>query len=315
MDHLLLIGIQNAAAASILALAVFGLTRLWRNPLLGRALWLLVLVKLVTPPLWEIPVDAAILGGAESPQRTAVDAAGGFAVAESVANIRATVPWFDDGVSTGPAPALPPEATMVTPAVKAADSVAHVVGSSSEPVMPAQAGIQEARTEPPALDSRLRGNDGGIQGAELGGTLLGGSLQRVSLSDFLSLFWLTGSGVVAVLTGGRLWTFSRRLRRYGTTDEGTTSFVEALAREVGLTRSPTVLVTEAAHPPLVWSWGRRPVVVLPRSLMRQLDEDEQRSVLIHELLHIKRGDHLVRLLEAAAMVLFLVAAGSVVGAT
>src|SRR5262245_14365659 len=42
--------------AAVLALAAVGIGRIWRRPALIHALWLLVLLKLVTPPCFRWPV-------------------------------------------------------------------------------------------------------------------------------------------------------------------------------------------------------------------------------------------------------------------
>src|SRR5690242_18040567 len=56
MSTLLLSGLSNAVLAALLALAVAALGRLCRRPALVHSLWLLVLLKLVTPPLLPLPV-------------------------------------------------------------------------------------------------------------------------------------------------------------------------------------------------------------------------------------------------------------------
>jgi bla regulator protein BlaR1 len=56
MDTFLDIGLANALAAALLALPAAAVTRLWRRPTLAHALWLLVLLKLLTPPLFFVPV-------------------------------------------------------------------------------------------------------------------------------------------------------------------------------------------------------------------------------------------------------------------
>src|SRR5690606_36856761 len=96
----------------------------------------------------------------------------------------------------------------------------------------------------------------------------------------------------------------RHLRRCSPASRADTETVESLARRIGLCRAPAVRISAATHPPLVWCLGWRPVLVLPRSLMQQLDGHEQTIVLAHELAHIRRGDHLVRVLEAAVITLF-----------
>jgi beta-lactamase regulating signal transducer with metallopeptidase domain len=56
MDTLLDVGLANALAATLLALLAAAVTRVWRRPALAHALWLLVLLKLLTPPLFFVPV-------------------------------------------------------------------------------------------------------------------------------------------------------------------------------------------------------------------------------------------------------------------
>jgi beta-lactamase regulating signal transducer with metallopeptidase domain len=57
MDMLLHVGLANAVLATGLALAAWAVGRLARRPALAHALWLLVLLKLITPPLLTVPVS------------------------------------------------------------------------------------------------------------------------------------------------------------------------------------------------------------------------------------------------------------------
>jgi len=56
VDDLLNIGLSNALAATLLALVALAVGSIYRRPALVHGLWLLVLLKLVTPPLVRIPV-------------------------------------------------------------------------------------------------------------------------------------------------------------------------------------------------------------------------------------------------------------------
>src|SRR5437667_428240 len=67
MGTLLEIGLSNAAVASVLALLAAAGARLVRRPALAHALWLLVLLKLLTPPLVTVPI--AWPGGSAEPIR------------------------------------------------------------------------------------------------------------------------------------------------------------------------------------------------------------------------------------------------------
>jgi beta-lactamase regulating signal transducer with metallopeptidase domain len=57
VSALLQIGLINAAVAILLACAVALIGRRVRQPALMHALWIIVLVKLVTPPIFEVPVE------------------------------------------------------------------------------------------------------------------------------------------------------------------------------------------------------------------------------------------------------------------
>ncbi len=54
MNDLLVLAAHNTVVALVLALFVFGLTRVWRNPPVVHVLWLLVLLKLVAPPVIRV---------------------------------------------------------------------------------------------------------------------------------------------------------------------------------------------------------------------------------------------------------------------
>ena len=54
MDTLLQVGLSNALLAGVLALAALAAGGLSRRPALAHALWLLVLLKLITPPFLPV---------------------------------------------------------------------------------------------------------------------------------------------------------------------------------------------------------------------------------------------------------------------
>ena len=56
MNELLHVTLSNAVAATVLAIVAVVLGRLCRRPALTHGLWLLVLLKLVTPPLVTIRI-------------------------------------------------------------------------------------------------------------------------------------------------------------------------------------------------------------------------------------------------------------------
>jgi bla regulator protein BlaR1 len=68
MNNLLETGLCNAAMATVLAVLAAGLCRIWRRPAFAHAVWLIVLLKLLTPPL--VPVPLPWFGDAGAPSAT-----------------------------------------------------------------------------------------------------------------------------------------------------------------------------------------------------------------------------------------------------
>src|SRR5438105_2422304 len=60
MAALLDLGVSNALMATVLALIAATVSSLGRRPALAHALWLLVLLKLVTPPLVLLPLNIEV---------------------------------------------------------------------------------------------------------------------------------------------------------------------------------------------------------------------------------------------------------------
>ena len=59
-NALLTLGLTNAALATLLAVAGWCFTRVWKNPHVASIVWLVVLLKLVTPPLIPLPVAVLV---------------------------------------------------------------------------------------------------------------------------------------------------------------------------------------------------------------------------------------------------------------
>src|SRR5712692_5030790 len=64
MRTLLEIGLANAVMATVLALLAAGVSLFCRRPAVRHVLWLLVLLKLITPPVMPVPVTCPAALGA-----------------------------------------------------------------------------------------------------------------------------------------------------------------------------------------------------------------------------------------------------------
>lgn len=231
MQTLIPLIIGNTAVAAALAMVAWICSRCGR-PALAHAVWLLVIVKLLTPPLWRFELPAA-------PQLRSAELA-------AVVPLRAVA-----RESQLPPPARP----------HAASQAASVPPSTSTP---AAEPIRSPAYSPMQL-------------------LAGG--------------WVAGSVCVLAIAAIRLVRFRRTLRDAKPPDDALLHDIRNLGLRLHLSRSPLVRVVNEPVSPMLWFIGGRPRLILPRRLLDRMDPKQRAGVIAHELAHLKRRDHWVRLLE------------------
>ena len=77
-----------------------------------------------------------------------------------------------------------------------------------------------------------------------------------------------------------------------------------IARRLNLKNMPEVRTTSAQLSPMVWWLGGKVRVVVPQTMLDQMQVDQWRWILAHEVAHVRRRDYLVRWLEWLARVCF-----------
>jgi bla regulator protein BlaR1 len=252
VETLLNLGLANALSATVLAILVAALARLLaRRPAVLHCLWFLVLLKLLTPPLFEIPLprhDAGVVAG--NPGAPGLEA---------------------------PAPARPrePEVFLVE---TLADFTPTTLTLTPAPWAP---GEQEAETA---------------------------SLAQVDwfpvLLPWLGLAWLSGTIATVALAALRIARFHRLLTVAQPACQELQAQTRELAARMGLKQTPRVFWIDARLTPMLWAVACRPRLIIPIELWKTLDEDQQSMLLVHELAHLKRGDHLLRLFELGITALY-----------
>src|SRR5262249_44818338 len=216
---------------------VFG--RLARRPALTHALGLLVLLKLVTPPL--VPLS---------------------------------LPW-PESAPHRPAPiAGTTPAASVSPAVLGGPSMADEPGPLAANVLP----VPPARPAAPAFCARC---------------------PHPALGA-----WLAGSLLWWGLAARRLRRFRRLLRPAVRAAAPVQERAGQLAARLGIPRCPPVLLVPAPVAPMLWAVFGSPRVLLPAALWERLADTQRDTLLVHELAHLRRGDHWVRRLELLALGLY-----------
>jgi len=115
-----------------------------------------------------------------------------------------------------------------------------------------------------------------------------------------------GCGSLRLLLGlSRSCLELRRVRRSSSPpgDDSLRLLLDDVCRELGVRRSPLVVISQRATMPFAAGFSR-PAVVLPERLIGAVNGEEMRDVLIHEVAHVLRGDHLIVFSQELARALY-----------
>ncbi len=110
--------------------------------------------------------------------------------------------------------------------------------------------------------------------------------------------------VVTFLLSRFISKFVQLFRFAGKEDRAVLGLVSELATEIGVARRVRVLLTRFAITPFSFGW-RRPVIVVPELICEKCSPGEIKMILRHELVHIRRNDFLVNVLQKLLRILFI----------
>ncbi len=288
---------SNAVMATALALIAWLVTQRTSRPALIYACWALVLIKLVTPPVWSIPVDWPMLADAEQRPAAAVPAVspGGDRSPDAVHSpdspaasdtARSSVGGTDIWLLV-PLELNGPDADM--PASFDPDGILEGSGSDSH--------------EAAGAGERRGGAAASIGPVAASAARAGMPSSRVLLT-YLLVVWFAGVLLLALMLLLRSTRFARLLQAARPAPEPLRREVVAVSRRVGLRRAPDIRIVPARISPMIWFWGWRPVLVLPERLLSAIDSDQRTTLIAHELAHVRRKDHWMRMLELAATTIY-----------
>lgn len=130
--------------------------------------------------------------------------------------------------------------------------------------------------------------------------------ERRSLSWLTVFAWTWGMGTVVLASGQmyRVVRFRKVLRAARPAPAPVGEMADQIGRQLGLRRIPKILIVPIRVSPMVWSVGGRAQVILPNDLWERLESGGRETILAHEMAHVRRRDHLVRLLELISTALF-----------
>lgn len=265
METLLHIALSNALAATVLALVAAAASLALRRPPLTRALWLLVLIKLLTPPLWHVNL------GRLHVDRIAPHASAPKAVERPVHPPAAALAEAPPREIAGPIE-LPRGVIVVEPPVLGAASPKIDAADSAPQLRPAAAVASSAAVARNPWYLR-------------------------NWPAAAAIVWALGAAVQLALVSVSIARLRKLARRAETADSQTRARAAALARSLGLRRCPRALFVGGPVSPMLCAIGLSPRLLLPAELWGRLDDRQRDTVLMHELAHLRRRDHWVRILE------------------
>jgi beta-lactamase regulating signal transducer with metallopeptidase domain len=118
----------------------------------------------------------------------------------------------------------------------------------------------------------------------------------MSRQTVIFLVWLVGVFVLSVLLVQRIWFVHGLVDQSDPVRGGLADKLNECRGRVGIGRSVELRISQAALSPATCGL-LRPKILLPASMLARLSADKLRTVLIHELAHIKRGDLWVNLAQ------------------
>jgi len=117
----------------------------------------------------------------------------------------------------------------------------------------------------------------------------------------LVFVWVAGMIVMLGIQGVQYFRITRRLRHTSeNADSELSKRISAIVQQIGLKREPRFWVTSSRCGPAVFGF-LKPTIVLPQSTVDDKSINNLDPILAHELIHLRRRDHLHALLQLAAV--------------
>jgi bla regulator protein BlaR1 len=275
VDAILELGLFNGVLVAALAMVVACVTWLCRRPALAHALWLLVLMKLVTPPFVPVTIPRPEPLRMEVPEPT------------------------EHG--TPPAPQSP--VLVAEPALIPNQADDFFEDEEFSAVAPTESVLSEGRRPPEsAPDSKLTESSGLTPAARPFSVTP--PAPPFTWQTAVAAVWLAGSCLWWCLAAWRLGRFRRLLREARPASPAIQARAQIVTERLGLSRCPNIRLLPAPLPPFLWSVLGPAFVFLPEQLWAELTAEQQDALLAHELAHYQRRDHWVRWLELLALGLY-----------
>lgn len=130
------------------------------------------------------------------------------------------------------------------------------------------------------------------------------SSPNIPFLPILVVIWLIGVLFFSIRLAGGVWTVHLyKTRKVSAVENHWQEKFDEFCESLQLRRKIKFLQSQMVEMPVVIGW-LKPVVLIPASAFLQISPKELETILIHELIHIKRHDYLINLVQSFAEILF-----------
>jgi beta-lactamase regulating signal transducer with metallopeptidase domain len=256
---------SNAIVAAALALVAVAVSRIYRRPPLTHIVWLLVLLKLITPPIVRIPIAWP------SPTQSEL------------------------------APPAPDGDVLIVDVVETQEPDSEFAAGELIPFTHRAGQIPESSL----VSSDVQAADTTAAGFRVPGFSIDwDSVFSLFSLEMVAWVWLAGSVYWFGAALVRMLQFHRLLRHGKPAPIALQQRGASIAATMELEHCPELWVVPGRVSPLLWALGRRIRLILPGDLLASLGPEQQATLLAHELAHARRLDHWVRWVEFIALGLY-----------
>ncbi len=176
---------------------------------------------------------------------------------------------------------------------------APVAAVSPAPVSPAPSVV----FPPLTVQAPLGRDTVTIQEQTLPAAASGTKMAPLRRPGWMLLGWAVGVSTLAVLVLRRIASAGKLLRRSRPAPEQMAALLEERCADLHVITKVTLRLTDEIHSPCVCGF-LRPVILLPSSLPARLWPHGLRTILTHELTHVKRWDPWVSLAQTALQIIY-----------
>ena len=245
------------------------------RPHLAHTLWLLVLIKCVTPPLWSSEISVFSHIASRIASWTASDA-------------ETPVPNSTVTVTPG---ILPGE--RITAETTASETSLEAPPVTNEiPVAAGAERVAQAIAVPPTSEATPK-----MEAASEPVMPVTEASSPWSIAEVLFAVWLSGVvACVGLLLLRRLACAVALRRSKVAVDPRLEKMCQAVAARLGIRRRVRLVVTSRGFGPAI-SGVLRPLIVLPQRVLEGRERSQLETILAHELLHLRRGDTAIGLVQ------------------